>query len=187
MTKIKRRQTSVSLYQGNYEQELATLLDRTMAAERDQSVQVRKFGQVSESIELAKQYDTLLAEAESSAVVVPLWAISYTEWDPIADMHPPREDDKDDAQRGVNMKTFPGALLRASLVAPGESEGVNDLLAKGDAALNDLGDLSRVQYVKLERAAWQVNVGDDALPKISLVSLLQAQRGDDSKPQSDSE
>lgn len=187
MSKIERRRTVVTLYQGDIEAQLADLLDRAMAAERAEALTVRRHGQKSEAMELARQHDELLATAEESAVKVTVWAITNTEWSLLANEHPPREDDAEDKRRGVNMETFPEQLLYASLVPPGEASDLDDLLAKGEAALADIGDVSRVQYVKLERAAWNVNVGDDALPKYSLVSLLREQRDPDSKPQPGSE
>lgn len=186
--KIERRRATVKLHPGNYEAELADLLDRAMVAQRNEETGSQKrMGTKSEAIALAKQYDALLAEAEASGVELTVWAISYTEWGPLADEHPPRVDEADDRLRGVNMKTFPLALLKVSLVPPGEAKSFDDLKARGETALTVLGDISRVHYAKLEAAAWNVNVGDDALPKFSLESLLKQQRDTDSKPLSDLE
>lgn len=185
---LERRRATVTLHPGNYESELAALLDKAMAAQRAEETGAgRRMGTRSEAIELAKQYDALLAEAEASGVEVTVWAISYTEWGPLADEHPPREDNPDDKVRGVNMKTFPHALLMVSLVPPGTASDFESLKLKGEGALGALGEISRVHYAKLETAAWNVNVGDDALPKFSLVSLLKQQRDPDSKPPSDLE
>lgn len=188
MSKIERRRTVVTLYQGDLEAQLADLLDKAMAAERAEALTVRRMAQKSEAMELARQHDELLATAEEAAVKVTIWAITNTQWSLLANEHPPREDDAEDKRRGVNMETFPEALLHASLVSPEDSGGLGleALLTKGADALAAIGDISRVQYVKLERAAWNVNVGDDALPKYSLVSLLREQRDPDSKPQPDS-
>ena len=186
-TKIERRRTTVTLYQGNYEQELADLMEQALAAQREEEIAGNKRqGTRSKSIQLAKKHDELITEAEQSAVKVTVWAISYNEWGPLADRHPPRENDGSDSQRGVNMKTFPPDLLYASLAEPGVGD-LDEMLTAGKGALRELGDLSQVQYVKLENAAWNVNVGDDALPKYSLVSLLKRQRDPDSTPLSDSE
>lgn len=178
--KIERRRATVTLYQGNYEAELADLMERAMAAQRAENTSVRRFGEKSESMALAAEYDALLAKAEEDAVKVTVWAISNNEWQPLADEHQPREDDAKDATFGVNMSTFPAVLLRASLVAPGET-------GDGEKILAELGDISRVHYLKLETAAWNVNVGSDALPKFSLVSLMTEAKEPDSKPQLDSE
>ena len=186
-TKIERRRTTVTLYQGNYEHELAELMEQAMAEQRkEEKSGAKRQGTRSKAIALAKKYDDLVAEAETTAVKVTLWAISYNEWGPLADRHPPRDDDLEDKQRGVNMKTFPLDLLYASLAEPGTGD-LDEMLAAGKLALRELGDLSQVQYVKLENGAWNVNVGDDALPKYSLVSLLKRQSDPDSTLPSDSE
>ena len=172
MTKIERRRATVTLNQGNFESELAALLDQAMAAQRaEETGATRRAGTKSKAIALAKQYDALLAEAEASAVTVDIYELSNTDWQVLADFHPPREGDAGDKQRGVNMKTFPGALLRRAL-------------PEGQV---DIDELSRLHYVKLETAAWNLHNGDDALPKFSLVSLLKRQRDPDSKQPSDSE
>lgn len=221
MSKIERRRRVVSLHHGHYEAELTALLDKMMAAQRAEAAE--EFGQPSdaplragqkksapkpkESIELARQYDALLTEAEESAEKITVWAIGYDEWDHLADLHPPREDvaeDKEagvtaktfpeDRERGVNYKTFPPALLRLALVDPDESD-LEDLdidakiaakTARGTKILAGLG-LSRIHFVKLETAAWNVNVGDDALPKWSAVSFLNQGSDSDSKPQNNTE
>lgn len=189
MTKIERRRATVKLHHGNYEQDLADKqaeFEAALAAEETGST--RRKGTKSKAAALAVEWEKLKAEAAASAVEVTVWAISNTEWSTLADEHPPREDDAGDKARGVNMKTFPGPLLRASLVDPA-TEGmtsVHDKVAVGTVTLAEM-DLSRVHYVKLENAAWSINVGDDALPKYSLVSLLKQARDPDSKPRSEPE
>ena len=121
---------------------------------------------------LAKQYDTKAAEAEAAGVEVVINEISNTAWQKLADEHPPREDDERDKFNALNMSTFPAALLKVAL---------------DPAASVDLDELSRVHYVKLERAAWNLHNGADEIPKESLVSLLNQQRDADSKPDSDTE
>jgi hypothetical protein len=186
MTKIERRRATVTLHHGNYEAELAELLDKTMAAQRKEETTPGRFSEKSAAIALAKQHDDLLAEAEASAIKITVWAIRHDEWSVIADEHPPREDDAEDAKRGLNMKTFPKALLLASLAEPKDYADPVGQQAEGQRILDDLAP-SRVHYAKLESAAWNVNVGDDALPKFSLVSLLKQQRDPDSGQQPDSE
>lgn len=208
MTKIERRRRVVPLHQGNYEAELAALMDATMAAQRADAAKPveagpQRAGQKAKAepewVELARQYDALLNEAEETAVEITVWAIAHDEWSQLADEHPARDDvpeDKengvaaktfeDDKRRGVNTKTFPPLLLRAALVDPKDADTLEERIAKGDQILADL-NLSRIHYVKLETAAWNVNVGDDALPKFSLVSLLNQGSGDGSKPPNDSE
>lgn len=172
--KIARRKETVTLNQGDYQSRLSELMERTLAAQRDEASGAvpKRAGTKSEANRLAREYDELVAEAEANAVKVDVYEISNTDWQKLADEHPPRDGEAGDAVRGLNMKTFPPALLALSL--------------DPDSAI-DVGDLSRVHYVKLETAAWNVNVGDDALPKFSLVSLLKQESVGDSKPPNDSE
>lgn len=176
---VERRKAVVTLYQGDYQARLDDLIDRAAAALRDEAAAgpVRA-GQKSKAMQLGREHDALLAEAEAAAVQVTLTEISHAAYQKLADEHPPRTDKDDDGKpahpedraHGVNMKSFPGALLRASLA--------DDL---------SLDDLSQLHYIKLERAAWNLHAGDDALGKFSLVSRLTELRGSDSKPQPDSE
>lgn len=173
-TKIERRHVSVPLYVGNYQNELNTLLEEAMAAQRDEEsgVSPQRQGTRSKAIALARKYDALLAEANEAAINVEIHEISNTEWQQLADEHPPREGDAADKKLGMNAKTFPRALLVASL---------------GKPAPIDLDEISPVHYTKLERAAWKLHNGDDALPLFSLVSLLKQARDPDSKQPNDSE
>ena len=189
MTKIERRHATVTLNQGGYEQRLEDLWAEGLRAnEAEQISSTKRANTRSRALTIAKEYDELLAEAEAAAIEVTVWALSNTEWSVLADEHPPREDDADDKRRGVNVKTFPPALLKASLVNPATDgmTSVQDKVAVGGLTLADL-DLSRAHYVKLETGAWNVNVSDDSLGKSSLVSLLKRQRDPDSKQPNDSE
>ena len=192
-TKIERRKTTVKLYLTEYEEQISQLRDEYARAVRDEETGPKRQGTRSKAAALAKQHDALEDEAEGAAVEVPLWAISYLDWDPLADGHPPRKGEDLDQQYGVDMNTFPAVLLRASLVPSDDlptrkpGEDIETLLKRGQEILDELGDLSRVQYVRMETAAWNVNAGDDALPKLSLVSLHKQRRDLDSKPPTASE
>ena len=188
--KIERRRATVTLFQGHYEQELADLFEAAMSAERLETIgSTRRMGTKSEANALGLKYDKVSKEAQSTAVKVTVWALSNTTWGPLADEHPPRDGEADDKKRGLNMKTFPPVLLRMSLVSPDDSKGLSnaELVSEGEKALDELGDISRLHYVKLETAAWNVNVGEEDIPKFSLGSLLKQQRDLGSKPRNDSE
>lgn len=188
MSKITRRRTTVKLYQGNFEQDLADKQADFEAALSKEETGARRQSTRSKAAALALEHEAMKAEAEATAEVVTLWAVSNAEWSEIADDHPPREGNPVDARNGVNMQTFLPVLLRIAMVDP-ETPGVTsaaDKIALGGVALGTL-DPIRAHYMKLETAAWNVTVGDDALPKYSLVSLLKQAREPDSKPQSDSE
>lgn len=196
MPKIERRRREVTLYQGHYEAELTALMDAMMDAARAEEVAQRRAGTKSKSMQFARKYDELVAEAEASAVKVTVWAIRYDLFGDLADAHPPRTEKDDDGRwlhpddqvRGVNAKTFPTQLLFASL-APEDAkrDSVDDLIAAGKLVFEDLGDVSQLHFVKLREAAWAVNVQDDELPKVSAVSLLKEAREHDSKQPDDGE
>lgn len=187
-TKIERRRSVVTLHHGNYEAELDDLREQYEAAARAEITGGRRAGSKSAAAALAVQHDKLRAEADETATKVTVWAIGWDEWTDLTDFHPPREDNADDAKRGYNPVTFPGALLRASLVDPSNKDAtsIHDKVAMGGITLREL-DLSRLHYVKLETAAWNVNVGDDELGKVSLVSLHKQVNELGSKPPPDSE
>ena len=189
--KIERRRLTVTLFQGNYEQELADLFEDAMTVERLETMGGQKRASTkSKANVLAKRYDELLAETHSTAVKVTVWAISRLLRGPLEINHPPRDGNAEDKQRGFNMDTFPAALLRLSLVSPDDAKDLNiaQLESKGEVALDELGDLSWLHYRKLETAAWNVNVGDEDIPKdFSLVSVLKQQRDLSSKQPSEQE
>lgn len=183
---VERKQKVVLLYNGSHETELTDLLEQAMSAQADEEAEPERFGTKSKAIEIAKKYDALLAVAGQDATRVTLWQVSYLEWGPLSDLHPPREGDAQDRQHGLNRRTFPKDLLKISLVEPGESKDLDTLLTEGEKALSSLGALSQPQYVRLESAAWSLSTGDDQIPKASLVSLLKQRKDLDSKPQQDS-
>lgn len=170
--KIERRTTTVKLYFGNYQAELTDLQERMLAEFRkEEAAGPRRSGTKSKAAELAREYDAKLAEGEASGVEVTLHEITNAEWQTLTDAHPPRDGDDRDKRTGWNVKTFPPALLRASL-------GETDL---------DLDALSPAHTLKLNDAAWNLHNADDALPKESMVSLLKQYREAASKPQPGSE
>lgn len=186
MTRIERRRQVVTLFQGNYEAELADLMERAMSALRDEETGQRRASSRSTANALAREFDAKTAEAEETAVRVPVWALRYDQMQDIEDEHPARDGDTTDQRFGVNMRTFPKALLEASLVDPTTTSDLGEIKTKGAAILADL-DVRKAHYKKLETAAWTVNVGDDNIPKESLTLLLKQAREPDSKPQPDSE
>lgn len=204
MPKIERRRAVVDLYQGNYEPEIVRLQDEALAAQRKEELSgERRASSRSKWPALALAHDELVAEAEKTAVKVTVWALSYTEWQEFAEAYPPRADipavpaDEatgtpakatvtftEDKLHGVNMKTFPPVLLRASLADPENSRGlkIEARVEAGQKVLDELGDISQLQYRRLENAAWTVHAGDDSLPKYSLASLMAGEKEDDSEP-----
>jgi hypothetical protein len=196
MPKIERRRAVVELYQGHYEAEIQRLMNEAMAAARMEEIGgTRRMSTKSKANALAAEHDKLVEEAEESSVKVTLWALSYREWDELKVDHPPRPDvpavlDAEgkevkpletftaDQLHGVNTETLPPVLLRAALADPEANHGktMAERIAAGQAVLDDLGDISQLQYRRLENAAWTVHAGDDSLPKYSLQSLIAQER-----------
>lgn len=170
MTKIERRKVTVKLYPGNYASRLSALREEVTSALIAEESAPKRATSRSKAAALAREHDDLMAEAETAVVEVEVQEISNMAWQKLADEHPARKDEPRDQQSGMNMSTFPGALLRAS---------VDDGL--------DLDSMSRAHYVKLEKAAWALHNEGDDFPKVSVVSLLKQARDSDSKPQPDSE
>lgn len=196
MSKIERRRFVVSLLQGNYEQDLADLAEQAIAAaESEQQQGPMRTGQRSKAIDLAKKHEALKAEAQETAVKVTVWALGYSELPALQEQHPPRDDVNDEGKplhptdhaRGVNMATFPKALLCASLVEPGKYETVDEMVAAGAEILDGELQPSTLHYRKLETAAWNVNMGAENLGKGSLLSLLMSARESSSKEPSEQE
>lgn len=167
---MERRKDTVKLYPQSYNDRLKELRDQVDAAvAAETAAGPRRTGQKSKAVELAREHDAW-QDAEEGVVEVEIQEISNTAWQKLADDHPPRPGDLKDQKNGLNMKTFPDALLRASV---GDSINVDEL--------------SRLHAAKLERAAWDLHNGDDALGKLSLVSLLTEETSEDSRQQRDSE
>lgn len=185
---IERRRNTVYLYQGDDLERLSDLREQVAAAIDREAVGNRRMSQKSEAAKLAREHDELQDAADERAVKVTLWALTNDQFEQLSELHPPRDEVKSDERLGLNAKTMPGALLRASMIAPDEAPAdVSKVVEKGAVKLAALGDLTRVQMHKLETSAWNVNVEDDSLPKLSLVSLLRRERGDEREQQQDSE
>lgn len=183
--KIERSRTVVSLYKGRYQVQLDELLNRSLAALRaEETAGPLRTGQgILESTRLGKEYDDLVVVAEDDAYKVSVFALPYDLGRYLRDAHPPREDNLEDQARGVNMDTYVDALLKASLVDDEElSVGADaeDAIARGAEILAEMSPTA-VQYKRLATAAYNVNNGDDALPKFSLVSKLMELREPESK------
>lgn len=172
--KISRRSRTVKLYQGEYEPRIDELSRALVEAVDGEQERGKRFGEKSSAMQLAREHDALVAEADKTAVPVTVWAIGFRDFGRLMDMHEPRPDNEADQRFEVNMRTFPDALAEASLADPevdyGEDVGLR--CRNGRKKLEELGDISRVHYVKVREAAWDVNVSSDELPKFSAVSRL---------------
>lgn len=171
MSKFERRKVTVTLYPRDLRQELDALFEAAVAAQAaEDSSGPRRQGQKSQAMAKAREYDKLLADNPGEKF--DLFEITRGEWRRLVDEHPPRKDEPRDALSHYNTKTFPEALLRASL-------------AESDI---DLDDLPPSYYQELENACWKLHNEVDEIPKgFSLVSLIAQAREQKSEAQSDSE
>ena len=196
MSKIERRRFVVKLLPGTFEQELVDLAQQVISvAESEEQQGPRRSGQRSKALELAKKHDAMKARAVDMANKITVWALGYAELPALRDAHPPRTEVDDDGKalfpkdklHGVNMSTFPHALLCASLVEPGKYDDLASMVEAGTRILDEDLSPSAIHYDKLETAAWNVNMGVEQLPKDSLVSLLMQDSESKSKEHSEQE
>ncbi len=181
---IERRRMVVTLYQGDDTAHLSELRAEIKRVSDMEARMPRRMSSKSPLTALAAEHDEFQDAMEERAVKVTVWALTNDQFEQLSELHPPRDDDKRDAGSLVNTTTMPGALLRASLLAPDESPAdVTKAVEKGGVKLAALGDLSRVQLRKLEDGAVSVNVEDDALGKFSIVSFLRQARADENEQQ----
>jgi hypothetical protein len=194
MTKPTRRYRDVVLPRGDQDAALAALRKEIADLQATENLTPRRASSKSKAAAKALEFDMLNAQAAKDATVVRVNELAYDEFGPLQDLHEPREGDELDKRVGYNRDTFSDALMKAALVEQDTAEGstpeerLADLVAKGDAAFAALKPRpSRLHYARLESAAWEVNVGDDSLPKFSAVSVLKAASERVSKLQLDSE
>lgn len=194
MTEPSRRYRDIVLIRGDQEAILAAMQKEIAALQATENAGGRRQSSRSKAAAKALEFDKLNAQFAKDAPVARVNELAYDEFGPLQDLHAPRKGDEIDKAVGYNRATFRHALLKASLVEQDTAVGdtpedlLKDLIAKGDAAWSALKPKpGRLQYARLESAAWTVNVEDDALPLFSAVSLLKAANERGSKDQPDSE
>lgn len=186
MPKTSRRSAVVVLPRGDDLDALKRLREEVVAAHAEEEAMGGRFGARSKPVAKAKEFDKAKAKAEADADRVTVHEIAYSDYGPLQELHPPREEDAIDKRAGYNRKSFPAALMKVSLVEPDSATDLEDLIAKGDAAFSELGALSNVSYTKLLNAAWEIHTEDTEIPFYSAESLVRQLRDPDSKPQPDS-
>lgn len=91
---------------------------------------------------------TTPVQVADEVVTFRLRALPSRKWSALVDEHPPRDGNRDDRVRGVNMETFPEALLMVSIVDP----------VMTPAQVGHLIDtLTNAQYADLASVAWLLN------------------------------
>jgi hypothetical protein len=173
---IQPRTAVVTIYGGDYLDRIRHL-ERLAEAAKDAADDEgpRLNSEVPEYLELARQHDDLVKEAEESALHVRVRALGRREWKELVAAHPPRTVEKDhvtealaksDALSGVNDDTFKDALVAASVIEPAE------------ISADDLDQLSDIDFDRIYLTAFGLNRGTAPDPKASLVSRL-TQRNDE--------
>lgn len=111
----------------------------------------------------AKKADDFADEANPRGVTVTLRTIGRKRWAELIKEHPPREDDAADVRQGVNLDTFPEALVPVSITAP----------TFGDGELDEFLDaISPAEFETLALGAWNLHKGLGADPKERLLSAV---------------
>lgn len=159
MSIIERRTATVTIYPGDYLDRIRHLERKAEAAERAASPATLDEAPESEYLDLARQHDDLVREAEEKALHVVIGALPRRTWRRLVDEHKPREDHKGDAIAGVNEETFADALVPLSIVSPALDD-------------DDLDALSSADFERLYLTAFALNRAPVADPKASLVSRL---------------
>jgi hypothetical protein len=167
---IQPRTAVITIYGGDYLDRIRHLERLAEAAKDDAEDQGPRINSdVPEYLELARQHDDLVREAEASALHVRVRALGRREWKALVAEHPPRVAGKDgatedqaksDALSGVNDETFKDALVAASVIEP---EGITP---------EDLDQLADIDYDRIYLRSFALNRGAAPDPKASLVSRL---------------
>lgn len=174
MSTIKPRTTRVVIYQGDDLEQLSALdADVTRAearfaaaqqakkaAEQDARPRLMHEGPPEDPTiqagldlgEARKNRDSFASNAEVRGVVVTLCALPRKTWRDLVAAHPARGGDDGDAQFGVNMETFPDALLPKSV-------DLDESTIEGDTVefLESLADYD--YYDRLFLSAYALNRG----------------------------
>jgi hypothetical protein len=178
------RKTVLIYADGDFEM-LAELRQKVAIAERNHETatrQPRRFGDedtTADQVEAAQAaYDAAVDLAADRAEEWIVESIGFEEWRELLAAHPPREItvgegdraqrglDPEDADWGVNIQSFPKALL---LWADPEDEDHRTVHKAGDVALGGLARrirrLSEGQFETLWATAWALNKGGISDPK----------------------
>ena len=116
-----------------------------------------------EARQLAEKIEALRAEMVDSTISLRLRAMPHRDYAKLAGAHKPRKDEEVDRLLGVNMETFPAALIRASIVDP----------ELDDDTWNGLVDaLTFEQWDTLTTAAWNLNRREVTVPFSATASRI---------------
>lgn len=164
-TTLKPRTDTVVLFQGDDEAKIRELEARAKALRSSETVKPpRTQDEPDDYTAAAEAHDEFKREALTRAVVVTVQALGRKRWRSLVDEHPPREDAAGDEAFGLNLKTFPDALVPVSIVDP-----VFDTPADRDDFLDSLSDQ---QFEAVFWAAFRMNRHGGADPQDFLAARV---------------
>lgn len=162
-TTIAPRTDKVVIFQGDDEARINELREAAERAKPDPKAQ-RLLHEDPEAAYRAacEEHDEYKREAETRAVVLVVQALRRKQWRSLVAEHPPRENNAGDTQLGINLLSFPDALVPASLADP-----AFDTPADREDFLEQLSD---AQFDELFWSAFRLNRGGALDPKDFLAS-----------------
>lgn len=165
MARIKPRTAEVTIYQGDDLAILRELQQIIQDAEKAEQVTGPPVlvGDASPLADAVAAYNAALEEATPRAVTFVFHAISRLKFKLLTAAHPPRDDDKGDEVLGLNMDTFPRALIDACWVDPTVPAEERD---------GEIDSLRDADFTMAWGAAYSVNRAAGVVPKALPVSGL---------------
>lgn len=158
-TTIDPRTAVVTIFQGDYLDRIRFIEQQHKAAvEAEKAGPPRMNDEIPESVSLAQQHKSLVAEAEASALNITVRALGRKAWRALVAAHPVRADNRADEIVGVNEDTFKDALVPVSIVSP-------------ELTPDELDQLSDAQFDTIYYTAFGLNRGPQSAPKVLPGSL----------------
>lgn len=159
MTTIQPRTKTVTIFQGDYLDEIEHLRRQVEAArDAEKDGPPRTLDEVAPSHELVEQHDALVREAEESAITVKVRNLGRRTYHDLKVKHPPRDDHDADEAMGANEETFFDELVALCLVQP--------TFDTDTERQRFLEDLAPIDWERVKLAAFAVNEHVSADPKL---------------------
>lgn len=189
MSLFQPRTETVHIYGGDYHARLEALQARiTEAAESVDKNGVARMGSKPEHVQLAEEYEALVAEAAEHRVDVTVQQIPRRVAKALRKAHPPRQIGQDgvtereargDGVLGVNEGTFAETLVCGGTI---EIDGVPveyRSVTEPEMSPEDFDGLSEGAFGVLYRTALDINYGFVTDPKEGLLASLLTQKSDE--------
>jgi hypothetical protein len=190
-TPFQPRSAVVTIYGGDFLDRIRHL-ERLAEAAKEAAEEdgPRLNSEVPEYLELARQHDELVKEAEESALHIRVQALPRKVFKALTAQHPPRtvKDDgvtpakeRSDALSGLDDDTFKDALIYGGEVeVNGISVPYRSIVEPEDITAEMLDNLSDIDFDRIYLTAFAMNRGTAPDPKASLVSRLTQKSGETS-------